>query len=76
MDGNKIGTLNDVQNCSANDVYEIVTLDNKKIYLPAIKDVIKKVDIAGRKMYVEIMKGLIWQNLLYLHFLKKCLMAF
>jgi hypothetical protein len=27
-------------------------------------------------MYVEIMKGLIWQNLLYLHFLKKCLMAF
>lgn len=59
MDGNKIGTLNDVQNCSANDVYEIVTLDNKKIYLPAIKDVIKKVDIAGRKMYVEIMKGLI-----------------
>ena len=59
MDGNKIGTLNDVQNCSANDVYEILTLDNKKIYLPAIKDVIKKVDIAGRKMYVEIMKGLI-----------------
>jgi hypothetical protein len=26
-------------------------------------------------MYVEIMKGLIWHNLLYLHFLKKCLMV-
>lgn len=56
---NKIGILNDVQQNAANDVYEILTSDNKKIYLPAIHEVIKKVDIKNKKMYVEIMKGLI-----------------
>lgn len=59
MDENKIGILNNVENCGANDVYEILTLDNKKIYLPAIHEVIKNVNIKDKKMYVEIMKGLI-----------------
>lgn len=59
INNKKIGILNDVQNIGANDVYEILTLDDKKIYLPAIKDVIKKVDIKNGKMIVEIMKGLI-----------------
>lgn len=59
IDNNKIGILNDVQSGLANDVYEILTLDNKKIYLPAIKEVVKKVDIENKKLYVEIMKGLI-----------------
>ncbi len=54
-----IGKLNYVQNIGANDVYEIITDDGKKIYLPAIHQVIKKVDIVNKKMYVEIMKGLI-----------------
>ena len=59
MNNKKIGILNYVQSGLANDVYEILTLDNKKIYLPAIKEVVKKVDIENKKMYVEIMKGLI-----------------
>ena len=58
-DDNKIGILKDVLQNGANDVYEILTLDDKKIYLPAIHEVIKKVDIKSKKMYVEIMKGLL-----------------
>jgi 16S rRNA processing protein RimM len=54
-----VGTLEYVYNTGANDVYEINTKDNTKIYLPAIKQVIKKVDIKSRKIYVEIMEGLI-----------------
>ncbi len=53
------GKLEYVYNTGANDIYEITTLDNKKVYLPAIKQVIKKVDIKDNKIYVEIMKGLI-----------------
>lgn len=53
------GTLDYVFNTGANDVYEITTKQNKKVYLPAIKQVIKKVDIKARKIYVEIMEGLI-----------------
>lgn len=54
-----IGTISYVFNTGANDVYEIKTLDNKDIYIPAIKDVVKKVDVKNRKMYIEMMKGLL-----------------
>lgn len=54
-----IGTLEYVFNTGANDVYEVITKQNTKVYLPAIKQVIKKVDIKARKIYVEIMEGLI-----------------
>lgn len=54
-----IGKISDVFNTGANDVYEVVLNDGKKVYLPAIKQVIKKVDIKESKIYVEIMKGLI-----------------
>lgn len=53
-----IGKVTYVFNTGANDVYEVET-PSKKIYLPAISEVIKKVDIKNKKMYVEIMKGLI-----------------
>ena len=53
------GTLDYVFNTGANDVYEITTTNNTKVFLPAIKQVIKKVDIKARKIYVEIMEGLI-----------------
>lgn len=54
-----IGKISEVFNTGANDVYEVTLIDGKKIYLPAIKQVIKKVDIKDKKIYVEIMKGLI-----------------
>ncbi len=53
------GKLEYIYNTGANDVYEVITQDNKKVYLPAIKQVIKKVDIKNKKIYIEIMKGLI-----------------
>ena len=54
----RIGTISYVFNTGANDVYEIKTLDNKDIYIPAIKDVVKKVDVKNKKMYIEMMEGL------------------
>ena len=42
---NLIGTLKEVFNTGANDVYEVVMEDSKSIYLPAIKQVVKKIDI-------------------------------
>ena len=54
-----LGKLDYIFNTGANDVYEVTTTSNTKVYLPAIKQVIKKVDIKSRKIYVEIMEGLI-----------------
>lgn len=57
--GNIIGKLTYVFNTGANDVYEVEREDKSKIYLPAISDVIKKVDIKSKKIYVKLMEGLI-----------------
>ena len=54
-----IGTITYVFNTGANDIYEVLLEDGEKAYLPAIKQVVKKVDIDEKKMYVELMKGLI-----------------
>ena len=56
---NTLGTLKEVFNTGANDVYEVVQEDGKSIYLPAIKQVVKKIDIEARIMVVKIMEGLI-----------------
>ncbi len=58
LEGNIIGTLKEVFRTGANDVYEVVDENNKSIYLPAIKKVIKSIDISSRKMTVELMEGL------------------
>ena len=57
-DGNVIGEITYVFNTGANDVYEVKIQDGRKIYLPAIHQVIKKVDLSEKKMYVQIMEGL------------------
>lgn len=54
-----IGKLTYVFNTGANDVYEVEKEDKVKIYLPAISQVIKKVDIESKKIYVDLMKGLV-----------------
>lgn len=56
---NEIGILKEIFNTGANDVYEVTLKDGKAIYLPAIKQVVKKIDIKSRKMIVKIMEGLI-----------------
>lgn len=59
IEDNPIGILTYVMSTGANDVYEVKTEDKGTIYLPAIHQVIKKVDMEHRKMYVELMEGLV-----------------
>ena len=57
-EGKVIGTLKEVFRTGANDVYEVVDENNKSIYIPAIKKVVKSIDISSRKMTVKLMEGL------------------
>ena len=54
------GKIKDVFKTGANDVYVIQTVDGKEVLIPAIKSVVKDVDIASGKMIIELMEGLIW----------------
>ena len=55
----KLGTLTDVFNTGANDIYEIKTEDGKNIYLPVIDGVILDVDLVEKKIFVKIPDGLL-----------------
>ena len=56
--GAKLGTLKDVIETGANDVYVITLEDGKELLIPAIKECILNVDIENRKMEVHVMEGL------------------
>lgn len=53
-EGQLLGNLDDVYQTGANDVYQV-----GKILLPAIKDVIKQIDIENKKIIVHLLNGLI-----------------
>lgn len=52
------GKLTDVLQTGANDVYEITTPENKKVLIPAIKDVVIKTDLDSDTMVIRPLKGL------------------
>lgn len=54
-----IGTLSDVLQTGANDVYVVTTEDGKEVLLPVIRECIKKVDLENGQVLVHLMKGLL-----------------
>lgn len=59
-DENKLlGNLCDVFPTGSNDVYVVKDKDGKQILLPAIKEVIRNVDIENKKMIVHLIPGLV-----------------
>lgn len=54
-----IGILTDILETGANDVYLIKSDDYGEILIPAIKEVVKKIDLAGKSMQVDLLPGLI-----------------
>ncbi|MCR4650214.1 MAG: ribosome maturation factor RimM [Lachnospiraceae bacterium] len=53
------GTLSDVIETGANDVYEIKLEDGRELLLPAIRECIMDVDMDARVMKVHILDGLL-----------------
>ena len=56
--GEYFGTLMDVMETGANDVYVVHIESGKEVLKPAIKDCIKKVDVENGKMVIHLLKGL------------------
>ena len=54
-----LGTLTDVLQTGANDVYVVKTKDGKEVLLPSIEDCILDRDIENKIVKVHIMKGLL-----------------
>lgn len=61
-EGEHIGKISEIYQTGANDVYEVK--NNRKTYLiPAIKDVVKSVNVKDKKMIINVIEGLLEWNL-------------
>ena len=58
-DGQEFGTLKDVMETGANEVYIIDSAEHGEVLLPAIKECILDVDLEKNVMTIHLMKGLI-----------------
>ena len=54
-----LGTLRDVMETGANDVYIIDMSDGREVLVPAIKECILHVDVEAGKMQIHLMDGLL-----------------
>lgn len=57
--GNELGTLIDVMQTGANDVYIVKNAEGKELLFPAIKECILDIDFKNGKMTVHVMDGLL-----------------
>ena len=60
--GDYIGKISEVYQTGANDVYEVKNNINSYL-IPAIKDVVKSVNVQDKKMIINVIEGLLEWNL-------------
>ena len=58
-EGKLLGKLDDIFNTGSNDIYVVKDELGKQILLPAIKDVVKEIDMKNKKIVVHLLNGLV-----------------
>lgn len=61
-EGQLLGTVKDILQTGANDVYVIAREHKADLLIPAIKDCIRQIDIEGGRMVVRLLPGLLEAN--------------
>lgn len=59
LDDREVGRIIDIITTGSNDVYVIKTTVGQEVLVPAIKDVIKQIDLVRRTMHIDPMPGLL-----------------
>ena len=59
LDGRNLGTIVDIIVTGSNDVYSIKTPGGSQLLIPAIKDVIKQIDLIRHTMHIDPLPGLL-----------------
>ncbi len=59
-DDNLLGSIVDIIQTGSNDVYEMKRDgEGENVYIPAIKDCVKEIDLDNRKIIIHVMDGLL-----------------
>lgn len=64
LDEREVGKITDIMVTGSNDVYVVTPAEGKQILLPAIKEIIKQIDLIRQMMYIEPIGGLLDDNAL------------
>ncbi|HXY61475.1 MAG TPA: ribosome maturation factor RimM [Nitrospirota bacterium] len=56
--GDTLGTIVDIFETGSNDVY-VMKRGRKEVYIPAIKEVVRHVDVKARRMVIHLVDGLL-----------------
>ena len=59
VDGRAVGRIVEIMASAANDVWVVADDDGNETLIPAIGDIVKKVDLDQRKILIEPMEGLL-----------------
>lgn len=57
--GEEIGTVSEIIETGANDVWEVTPAEGKPHYIPYIEDIVKDIDIDEQVIKIELMDGLL-----------------
>ena len=59
IEGEPLGKIDDIFPTGSNDVYVVKNELGKQILIPAIKSVVKEIDIENKKVKVQLIEGLV-----------------
>lgn len=59
LDGSEVGTITGIIPTGSNDVYVVKATSGQQYLIPAIKDVVKQIDLARSVMLIQPMPGLL-----------------
>jgi len=59
LDGRELGRVVDIWETGSNDVYVVSTLDGKQALIPAIREVVRQVDLIRHTMSIDPLPGLL-----------------
>ncbi|QBD82320.1 16S rRNA processing protein RimM [Ktedonosporobacter rubrisoli] len=59
LDGRELGTISEIMPTGGNDVYVVKSEQGQQFLIPAIKEVIKQIDLIRHMMYIDPMRGLL-----------------
>jgi len=54
-----LGSVVDIIQTGSNDVYVIKGATEKQVLIPAIKQVVKRIDLSAKRMYIDPMRGML-----------------
>jgi 16S rRNA processing protein RimM len=59
LDGREVGVIRDIWTTGGNDIYEIRSSTGEQFLIPAVKDIIKQIDLIRHVMYIDPIQGLL-----------------